>query len=872
MHFVHKISAFPCPGLSVKTFPVCVVLLFLIKHQIIAQIIDDFTDGNFTMNPSWSGTMDHFVVNGSGQLQLNASAAGVSWLSTDFQVSANQNTVWEFYVKQSFAPSGANFGRFYLMSDQADLSGSLNGYFLQFGEAGSSDAIELFRQNGTTLTSVFRSSPGLIANTFALRLRVTRDSNGHWQLLLAFDATDSFVPDAFGTDNVHPEGRFTGIRCTYTITNASRFYYDDFYFLTEEAGDTTPPHVVSVEIRTSRLLRLIFSEPMDSASVSARTMFVVDELSSHPQTIEQQADKRTVIMSFADDFKNGHHHSLSIGGVMDLAGNAIADTTIAFLYFEPYPVAFKDILITEILPDPSPPVGLPEAEYVELYNRSHYPVDLSGWTISDESTSAQLEHFILLPHAYLVLTRASEEFAGSVMDLPLPSLNNSGDILKLRDRHGVVVDSVAFSALWFPDDTKDGGWSLELIDPQNGCAASRNWTVSESASGGTPGVENSVNASLPDNVGPAPLAVIPADSVTVKVIFNEALHKQLPPADYFEIQPQVEVVSVRFGDAALTSIVLDLEAPLTRSQTYRMTMRNLFDCSGNPLQERLSPWEFIIPESASKGDVIINEILFNPMPQGVDFVEVFNRSDKVIDLSHWSLVNPHNNGSAAAQISDNRSIIHPKEYRVFTEDVNILKGEYVAAVEGNLRQNDLPAFNDDEGNVVLANHLGETIDSVLYSAGYHNAFVRDDEGISLERISPYSPGCERSNWRSASEASGFATPGYANSNLRAGAVSEQAVTIDPEVIRPGVASLSFALIKYQLPHGGVMANVKVLDQQGRSIKAVASNALLGAVGFFRWDGDRDDGSAASVGYYVVRFELFGADGTVQVIRKRLAVF
>ncbi|HEU5146750.1 MAG TPA: hypothetical protein VFT90_08550, partial [Chryseosolibacter sp.] len=120
-----------------KTFPVIALLYFLPWHHMTAQVMDDFSDGNFTTTPSWVGSTSDFIINGSGQLQLNATAAGKSWMSTGFAVNPNQITVWEFYVKQSFAPSGANFGRFYLMSDEVDLSAPLNGYFLQFGEAGS---------------------------------------------------------------------------------------------------------------------------------------------------------------------------------------------------------------------------------------------------------------------------------------------------------------------------------------------------------------------------------------------------------------------------------------------------------------------------------------------------------------------------------------------------------------------------------------------------------------------------------------------------------------------------------------------------------------------------------------------------------------
>ena len=45
--------------------------------------------------------------------------------------------------------------------------------------------------------------------------------------------------------------------------------------------------------------------------------------------------------------------------------------------------AIKDIIFSEILADPTPKAGLPETEFVELFNRSEFAFDLSGWKITD---------------------------------------------------------------------------------------------------------------------------------------------------------------------------------------------------------------------------------------------------------------------------------------------------------------------------------------------------------------------------------------------------------------------------------------------------------------------------------------------------------
>ena len=69
-----------------------------------------------------------------------------------------------------------------------------------------------------------------------------------------------------------------------------------------------------------------------------------------------------------------------------------------------------------------------------------------------------------------------------------------------------------------------------------------------------------------------------------------------------------------------------------------------------------------------------------------------------------------------------------------------------------------------------------------------------------------------------------------------------------------------------------MANVKIFDQEGRAIKELAHNELLGTEGFFRWDGDQDNGSRARMGYYMIWFEIFDADGMLKTFKKWVAIY
>jgi hypothetical protein len=183
----------------------------------------------------------------------------------------------------------------------------------------------------------------------------------------------------------------------------------------------------------------------------------------------------------------------------------------------------------------------------------------------------------------------------------------------------------------------------------------------------------------------------------------------------------------------------------------------------------------------------------------------------------------------------------------------------------------LPALNDDEGSVSMIDNQGNVMDHFIYKDDFHSPLLRDKEGVSLERIHADEVTHDGQNWKSAASTAGFATPGYRNSNAVEGEPGSGKVSVVPEIFIPLVGQPSFAEIRYAFNNGGKVANIKIFDQQGREIKRIANNETLATDGFFRWDGDRNDGAPARAGYYVVWFEVFDTSGDVETYRKRVVV-
>ncbi|HEY3404096.1 MAG TPA: hypothetical protein VGK59_11950, partial [Ohtaekwangia sp.] len=224
------------------------------------------------------------------------------------------------------------------------------------------------------------------------------------------------------------------------------------------------------------------------------------------------------------------------------------------------------------------------------------------------------------------------------------------------------------------------------------------------------------------------------------------------------------------------------------------------------------------------------------------------------------------------KITDDNILFGPGEYRVLTTDKNVLIGEYLNTAEDRVIEvASLPSMNDDEGSIALLNEAGKIIDHLVYTKNLHSVFIKDEEGVSLERISFTQNTNDPQNWKSASSLSGFATPGFINSQSRPEEFAADAVVISPEIFIPVTGQPDFTEIQYHFDQGGYVANVKILDSNGREIRRLANNEVLGTTGFIRWDGDQDDGSKARIGYYMVWFEIVDVAGTIRTYRKRLAV-
>ncbi|WP_258103101.1 lamin tail domain-containing protein [Marinoscillum sp. MHG1-6] len=641
----------------------------------------------------------------------------------------------------------------------------------------------------------------------------------------------------------------------------------------DDSPDIEPPSVASYELLNSKELKVIFNESMDSLSLINGDYGIPGLMIEKVEANGDQSKELT--LSFSENIQAGTIYSLQIALVEDCEGNVL---TSEIEFGVGRTSAFNEILITEIMADEYPVISdLPEEEYLEIFNATNEILSLAGLSLTDQKDTAHFDGGNLNPGEYLILCRSSAETKfhklGDALGLSgFPSLNNSGESLSLISA-GALITSVTYSKDWHDERKNKGGYALELKDVNNPCGDRLVWGSSRSAEGGTPGQKNSNTENIPDNMGPELLEAVVVGENTIRLSFNE--HLDYGAVHNIEIvtKPVLNVLSIDQEPIDRHFLTVRFEEELQVNKVYELVVKRAYDCNGNGIKSGTST--FVRPDQVDSMEVLINEILFNPRTGGVDFVELYNNTDRYFDLKGWQLARRDEGYLIQSSlISQNEKIIAPAKHLALTIDPEVLFIEYPKA---NAKQfyemNGMPTYPNDNGTVALLDVEGNILDEFTYDEDFHSSLLGSVDGVSLERVDYDAPTQQEDNWSSASSMVGFATPGYVNSQHFDAPQEIGELKIEPKVFVPGTSGLqqSFTTINYQFETGGKFANAHIYDQNGRIVKELLNGASLSTSGFIKWDGTNDHGMAVRTGYYVVLFEVYDGYGKKKILKETVVV-
>ncbi len=646
-------------------------------------------------------------------------------------------------------------------------------------------------------------------------------------------------------------------------------------------GNVMPDVKIPIQYQTRKMIefkifensiQFKFSKPMSTGNIIP-DMFQLSPASPVIQRCEW-IDPITMNIVFATPFQNKTVYQLHGESLTDAMGDMADPFVVKFDCFKP---ERGDVVFTEFMPDPEPAVDMPENEFIELHNRTLFDAKLLGWNLQYNGRNYPLPDTMLPALGFITLMHADDapEWPCSVAKMKnFPSMTNTSGEIVLFSSDRVVMDALRYDDQWQNGTFKDdGGWSFEIIDVDNRCGQFSNWAYSVSEKGGTPGNINSVASINKDEIAPYVTHITLTDNHIVDLFFSE-------PMQLFDIieqprlitEPDLTINHIDADTIFMNRLTIDYATPFDVNHTYQIQSINwVDDLSGNPMVDWF-PLRFTQSKTPEAGDIIFNEILFNPISEDVDFIELVNVTNKALLMNHLYLTAMKGDTSIQLiRLSDKAIPMLPNEHWVLTPDsAKTLKHHNCVIPYRVLETHSFPSMPDDGGAIAITDKQGILIDRITYSEKWHFPLLKQREGVSLERISPLKATQDASNWHSASSLSGYTTPTTQNSQWRNTTQTTPGLTmtLDPELFTPDMDGQNDLLLigLGENATGGVLT-LKIYNPAGNVTKELANNVMTGNNDCFTWDGTNQLGERLHPGMYIVWGRICFPDGRIEEVRK-----
>ncbi|MDR7132069.1 hypothetical protein J2X69_004435 [Algoriphagus sp. 4150] len=655
--------------------------------------------------------------------------------------------------------------------------------------------------------------------------------------------------------------------------SCAKWLMDDFNF-GEILEDKTPPKVKHIRGYDENQVEIQFDEALDPVFSEFLINYKLD--GKEPIDAKLKADS-SVYLTFQEKLEMEKMYEVVISQIPDLDGNFLRDTLVSFQFWDPTFILPKTLVINEIMPAPRPDLDLPNVEYVEIFHAGEYGVRLGGAVWSNSRSAVNLQDEWILPGEFVLLAAENQaallrEYGKVIPVKGWPTLLNSGDQLSLKDARGNTVDMISYSTgSWKGSEFANGGYSLEIANPYYVCEQSGLLVASIDPSRGTPGRQNSVFDMTPDEKSPVLDSYEFTSSRSLLLNFSKPLLSGFGKA-VFSFEPTLGIDTVILSNSGQIRIAFSQE--ISPNTVYELSIKGLMDCSENEYIQ-VEPVQLVLPVQAKIGDVLINELLFNPRTGSPKFVELINVTDNYLEVKNWKLARLDNSEEIdqVRQLSLGSLILPPQGFLAITTNSDMLRLDFPKSSFGSFVDiSTLPSYPIAGGTVVLLDSAGTVAELFSYSGDLHHPLLRDSKGVSLERLSTASPASLPANWHSASAMEEYATPGRKNSQVITGEFEGNLIQIEPEVFDPeGSNGNTFTTIRYELDQSGWIGNFRIYSTSGQLIQVLAQNELLGASGLFSWTGTDSNGRIVRPGYYVLLVELYDLSGEVRAIKKTIVI-
>jgi hypothetical protein len=581
-----------------------------------------------------------------------------------------------------------------------------------------------------------------------------------------------------------------------------------------------------------------FSSPADA----------IVHLNGHPHSYLKTSAEEDISKYFAAQLAPGYIlNEIRISQAANSSGQISIGTVQVFSADAPAGAVHKklgyaDITISEFMAKPYPPVYLPDCEWVELYNSTNEPIDITGLRLKINKNLLALPAASIGPKSYLVLHKGCSKFSGgNFIDVPLPVLPGSRFDISLWQEASLLYH-YSYDIAELPAGPKQaGGWSVEKTGTQSRCNGCYNFSID--ASGGTPGYPNSSAAACSSKQSYIESAAALC-SRSLQVNFNT-----IQDSSVFRLEnacisglcadsiawhhPSYRSAALFFADnfasGGINTICLD-------SQSFWETgLRRL--CA-----------DFAAAAKPSPGDLAITEIMFDPLPGQPEYIELTNISGNAIDLYDIAIAaaNIGEQIKTAKNLSDKPLLIMPGQVLAISSDTASLYS-YGCSCPGRMLQlSGMPSLVNSGADVYLLSRSLQVIDSARYSSSMHHPSVKNPKGVALE----YNSGPFASAAVSAPSSCGYGSPGCPNiSEPQTAGMNGIAV---PKKICRRSSSESLLAISGKK---GCILDAYIYNETGLLVYQLANKQLLSDYEKWNWCGAAGINTEAPEGIYILLLKI-----------------
>ncbi len=783
---------------------------------------------------------------------------------------------WQFRIRHGYNPSSSNKWSVILSSemepDKTMEGGTLNGIILGVNLSGYDDTLRLWKQSEgfkSLILSTIINWQNDIGTGEAPLLIIERQTDGIWTVEIEINGDDRYLIGR-GHDDSCFDSEYFGLLYNYTSSYDRLLWIDDIEINGYFEEDNVAPEIIETSFTGENSIEILFSEAVSGDGISVNS-FMIQPGNIRPESIELSHE--IVVLNFDSGFKNKNIYNLDVNNICDNHGNCAANINVDISLAFP---EWGDIIISEIMPDPEPSVSLPECEYIEIFNRSLFPFNLGSLSLYKSGKQYKFPEFVLDASDYLLICD-QDHISEFEQDLPvlglqsMPSLNNSSDYICLCDTLSGTIHGIEYNNSWLNNQLKQsGGWSFEMIDTDYPFAEKGNWTYSLDSRGGTPGCRNSAYKYWPDLSEPYVENCFALSPSALKIIFSEPVTEIKELTDNIHITG-FDIENILKVDSLRRAYELTISGNLTIGGVYTIDFSGIYDYSSNILYPGYC--RFGLTQKAVPGDLIFNEVMFEPLPGCSEYIEFYNRSEKTIDAGDLQITSINlqsKDTGVITLLSEEPRCILPGDYFVITEDKsNILINYYNSDPLCIYETGNLTSLPDGKGRLLLMSRDLLLIDDFSYYDDYHFDLLSATAGISLERINPDINTNTPSNWHSATGLSGWGTPGLANSvdNYTDPEGSSELSLSSTRITPDNDGFEDFLSINLNMVDGQWIVDILIYDDSGRRVKYLSENMSAYGKETIIWQGRDNNGNILPDGIYIVFVRAVSQAGEVYKWKK-----